>query len=176
MKLPVSWVVVLLAVCGCASVAPPTAPRPAAAVPAAASAASAPADRQAASAGALARERQWLQSWFEGTPVRIDQAADGALTVEVPRDFCFDRGRSSVKPPLAVVLDKLAESLRRVPQARLSLLAAPGDDAGAASLALDRAAQVHKHLVSRGVPAARLAPPTASSAAAVQLRMAAAPL
>jgi outer membrane protein OmpA-like peptidoglycan-associated protein len=170
MKLPVSLMAVLLAVCGCAAVAPPTAPQPPA------SAASAAVDRQAAAPAALTKERQWLQSWFEGTPVRIDQAADGAVTVEVPRDFCFDRGRSSVKPPLAVVLDKVAESLRRVPLARLSLVAAPGDDAGTASLAMDRAAQVHKHLLSRGVPAARLARPTVASTGAVQLRMEAAPL
>ena len=124
---------------------------------------------------ALAREQQWLRSWFEGTPVRIEQSGDGAVTVEVPRDFCFERGRSTVKPPLAVVLDKVAESLRRVPLSRLSLLAAPGDEPGAEALALARAAQVQKHLLSRGVQAARLAKPTASSAAAVQLRIESAP-
>lgn len=165
-------VAALLALSGCASVAPPMAPQPAAAPPAA----SAQADRQAAMPAALAKERQWLQSWFEGTPVRIEQAADGAITVEVPREFCFDRGRSALKPPLAIVLDKVAESLRRVPLARLSLVSAPGDEGGSASLALDRAAQVHKHLLSRGAPAARLAKPSASVADAVQLRMESAPL
>jgi len=76
-----------------------------------------------------------------------------------------------VKPPLAVVLDKLAESLRRVPTAQLSLIAAPGDDAGVESLALERAAQVRKYLLSRGVPATRLGKPITTPAAAVQLRM-----
>jgi hypothetical protein len=34
---------------------------------------------------------------------------------------------------------------------------------------------VHKHLLSRGVPAARLGRPTATAAAAVQLRIEASP-
>lgn len=123
---------------------------------------------------ALAVERQWLGSWFKGTPVRIGQRNDGAVTVDVPREFCFDRGRSSVEPALAAVLDKVAASLRRVPLAHLTLLAAPDDAAGSAQLALQRAAEVHKYLRSRGVSAARLGKPSAATAAAVQLRMEAA--
>jgi outer membrane protein OmpA-like peptidoglycan-associated protein len=156
--------VVVLAVCGCASVAPPAPTAP-----------SAPADQRAAVPAALAVERRWLQSWFEGTPVLIAQRNDGAVSIDVPREFCFDPGRSSVKPGLAAVLNKVAESLRRMPLARLSLLAAPDDTTGTAPLALQRAVEVHKHLLSRGVPAARLGRPTATTTAAVQLRIAAAP-
>jgi len=156
--------VAVLALGGCASVAPP-----------APSAPPAPADQRAAVPAALTIERRWLQSWFEATPVLIAQRNDGAVTVEVPREFCFEPGRSAVKPALAVVLDKLAESLRRVPLARLPLLAAPGDATGISPLALQRAIQGQKHLLSRGVPAAHLGPPTATAAAAVQLRMEATP-
>lgn len=155
---------VVLAVSGCASVGPPAPAAP-----------PAPADQRAGVPAALAVERQWLQSWFQGTPVLIGQRDDGAVSVDVPRDFCFDPGRSSVKPALAAVLNKVAESLRRVPLARLSLLAAPDDATGTAPLALQRAAEVHKHLLSRGVPAARLGRPTATAAAAVQLRIEASP-
>jgi outer membrane protein OmpA-like peptidoglycan-associated protein len=146
---------------GCTTTAPP---RPAA-PPASA------VDQRAATPAALATEKQWLQSWFNGTPVLIALRSDGAVTVDVPREFSFDAGRSSVKPPLAAVLDKLAESLRRTPLARLPLVAAPADPDGASALALQRATQVRTHLLSRGVPAARLANPTATAASAVQLRM-----
>jgi outer membrane protein OmpA-like peptidoglycan-associated protein len=112
-----------------------------------------------------------LQSWFSGTPVLIAQRDDGPLSVDVPLEFCFDMGRSDIKPPLGVVLDKVAESLRRTPKARLQLVAAPGDTVAASPLAKQRAAQVRKHLLSRGVPAAHLGYPTASTVAAVQLRM-----
>lgn len=119
----------------------------------------------------LAVERRWLQQWFEGTPVHIAQPQRDALAVEVPRDFCFDKGSAAVKPPLQAVLDKLALSLRRQPQARLQLVAAPADTGGDAALARQRAARVRDHLRSRGVPADRLGEARATTAAAVQLRV-----
>lgn len=102
----------------------------------------------------------------------IEAAGETAISVEVPREFCFDSGSSRIKPALAAVLDKVAESLRRHRQARLELLAAPADGAAASQLALLRAAQVRAHLASRGVPAARLAPPSAAATPMVQLRLA----
>ena len=158
-----------LAVCACTSVTPPG--------PAGSVASRAPqtaADQRAAAPAALGVERQWLQSWFKDTPVRIAQRSDGAVTVDVPVAFCFDAGRSSVKPALAAVLDKVAESMRRVPTMRLPLLAAPESATGTTPLAMQRALQMQKHLLNRGVAAARLGPPTASTEAAVQLRLEAA--
>jgi len=119
----------------------------------------------------LSVERQWLQSWFGGTPVVIDQRDDGPVNVEVPREFCFDKGRSVVKAPLAAVLDKLAESLRRNPAARLVLVAAPADAPAASPLSLQRATQLRTHLLSRGVPPSQVGNPTTTTTAAVQLRM-----
>ncbi len=153
---------------GCAT---KPAPPPTAAAPTTTPAAPAPAARPAA---LLATEREWLQSWFVGTPVVIAQQADGTVTIDVPREFCFDPGRSQVKPPLAAVLDKLAQSLRRS-AATLQGLAAPGDSVEGSRLALQRATQLRMQLLSRGVPADRLGTPTATTAAAVQLRMALTP-
>lgn len=157
------FALVLLA--GCAS--PPAPSR--AGGPAAGGAAPAPAPT--ARPLSLESERHWLQSWFDGTPVQIALRSDGALAVEVPRDFCFDAGRSAVKPALAAVLDKVAESLRRQRQARLTLLAAPGDPTPNAGLARQRALQIRAHLLGRGVPESRLAGPGNAVAAAVQLRL-----
>ncbi len=137
----------------------------------------APAPRAAPSAkpdAALATERAWLQSWFSGTPVVITQHNDGPVGIDVPREFCFDANRSQINPPLAAVLDKVAQSLRRT-GAQLSRLAAPGDSAAASPLALQRAKALHMHLLSRGVPAAQLGTPSATSVASVQLRMERAP-
>jgi hypothetical protein len=161
---------VALALGGCAGVTPP-----AATAPPTTGAPQAPADQRAALPAALATERQWLQQWFEGTPVLIAQRNDGAVTIDVPREFCFDAGRSSIRPALAAVLDKVAESLRRTPLARLPLLAAPDDAAGTAGLGVQRATQMQKHLLARGVPAPRLGKPTATVVAAVQLRIEPAP-
>ncbi len=149
--------VVALALCGCAAT-PGTG----------SDSSSASATRAAA---ALVTERQWLESWFSGTPVRITQRSDAAVGIDIPREFCFDPGRSHVKPALAAVLDKVAESLRRVPQVRLQLIAAPADSSLAAPLALRRATQIRAHLVERGVPAGQLGSPEGAPAEAVQLRM-----
>jgi outer membrane protein OmpA-like peptidoglycan-associated protein len=129
------------------------------------------ADQRAVMSPSLVVEKQWLQSWFHGTPVVIGQSSAGALSVDVPREFCFEPGRSNVKPPLAAVLDKVSQSLGRVPLARVSLLAAPDDKAATAPLALERANQVRKQLISHGVSAVRLSAPTAAVSGGVQLRI-----
>ncbi len=152
----------MLALQGCGTA--PTSPPPPA-PPAAPPAASAPRP------SGLAVERQWLQSWFEGTPVRITQRSESVFTIEVPRDYCFDAGRNGIKPPLAAVLDKLAQSLQRKSAARVELLAAPGDAAATPALAQQRAEAMRKHLLGRGVSSEQLGPPTASTVAAVQLRI-----
>ena len=144
-------------IAGCATVAPPHGP--------------ASADERTGSAEALTVERQWLQSWFQGTPVVIAQRIDGGLDIDVPGDFCFEPGRSKVLPALGAVLDKVAESLRRAPRVQVVLLAAPGDGVGTSPLATQRADQIAAGLRARGVAAARLAKPTAAALPAARLRL-----
>lgn len=186
----------VLVLAGCASVAPPRPGTPAAPpagtevtptskptpadAPPGAPATAAP-NARTAGAELLAIEQRWLQDWFRGTPVRIAQRSDGTLAVDVPREFCFEVGRSQVKPALGAVLDKVAESLRRRPGTRLTLLSAPGDpassgssastSAASATLALQRAAGVQRHLRDRGIALARLGEPMADGHASVQLRI-----
>ena len=168
MRSPALLLFAVLALWGCAGVSPLA---PVAQGPPLDQRADERAKERAAVQAALAVERQWLQSWFEGTPVVIAQRPDGTVTVQVPREFSFDPGRSRVKPALAAVLDKVAESLRRRPRTHLALLAAPGDTADTAPLAAQRALKVRSHLLSRGVPAARIGKPTATATAAVQLQI-----
>jgi outer membrane protein OmpA-like peptidoglycan-associated protein len=165
---PVFAAALALLVAGCSTTSPPpagarsSAPKP--------GAQSAPAGSPKAPVS-LDVERQWLQDWFKGTPVVIAQAANGDLDIAVPRAYCFDAGRSVIKPALGAVLDKVAESLRRQGDARLVLIAAPGDAAAAPALASERAARVRLHVRNRGVPESRLGPPARADGAAVQLRM-----
>lgn len=152
-----------------ATVAP--APAPSAPAPAA----STPAELRTAAASTLAVERQWLSSWFKGTPVVIAQRPNGAVVVEVPREFCFDPGQDVIKPALAAVLDKVSQSMRRTAIAELHLIAAPADASGsAATLGARRATRVYEFLRARGVPEARLTKPTSTGGTAVQLRIEAA--
>ena len=164
-----------LSLCGCASApqtpsstspAPPSAQAPAASAPPPTAA-----QQRTANASTLAVERQWLASWFKGTPVVVAQRPDGAVVVDVPREFCFDPGHDAIKPALAAVLDKVAQSLRRTPIAELHLIAAPADPNGVAALGVQRATKVFEYLRTRGVAVGRLAKPSATSGSAVQLRM-----
>jgi len=84
--------VIAAALAGCAGTSPaPTPPPP-----------TTPAQRTAA-AEALAVERQWLGTWFRDTPVKIAQRGDGAMTVEVPREFRQKLHRIWVDDQLAVL-------------------------------------------------------------------------
>lgn len=128
-------------------------------------------DQRAAAPANLAAERQWLSSWFKGTPVKIRQVDENAIAIDVPREFCFDAGGSKVKPALGAVLDKMTQSLQRVPIAQVTLIAAPADAQANSDLALKRAAQVQQHLRNAGVRADRLGKPSVASGPMVQLRM-----
>ena len=180
MKFATLPLAVALSLCACASdppssssssPAPSPSPATVAAQGPAASAPPTPAQQRTAAASTLAVERQWLASWFKGTPVVVAQRPDGAVVVDVPREFCFDPGRDTVKPALAAVLDKVTQSLRRTPTAELHLIAAPNDASGSATLGVQRATRVYDYLRAHGIPAGRLAKPSAASGAAVQLRM-----
>jgi outer membrane protein OmpA-like peptidoglycan-associated protein len=157
----VAFLAVVLSACGTTPL-PPEQPQPRPAPTA---------DQRAAVPAQFAAERQWLSAWFKGTPVRIRQVDESAIAIDVPREFCFDSGKSSVKPPLGAVLEKMTQSLKRLPLANVTLIAAPGDASGSSALALERAAHVHERLRSGGVAADRLGKPTVASAPAVQLRM-----
>lgn len=103
----------------------------------------------------LEAQRKHLVDALRGTPVTVESTADHRLRVEVPLKFCFDAGRSVVKPPLAAVLKEIATGLKPHAQAEVRI-AAPSDGAkGSAQLAQERAASTRDYLVSRGVPPLR---------------------
>ena len=93
----------------------------------------------------------------------------------MPRAFCFDPGQDTIKPALAAVLDKVAQSMRRTAIAEVHLIAAPTDaGGGAAALGVRRATRVYEFLRARGIPEARLTKPTSTGGTALQLRIEAA--
>lgn len=156
----------MLGLSGCA-VAPP-APAPARpATPSGAAPVTVPSTR----AEPLAAERRWLQSWFQGTPVVIHPSGPTTLGLEVPLVHSFEPGQVQLKPALATVLDKVAESLRRVPQARLRVLAVPAEPPAAAALAHTRGDRIRSHLIGRGISPVRMNAPTVADAPVVRLQM-----
>lgn len=104
----------------------------------------------------LAPEARWLSELFAGTPVQVIGEADGSVRIQVPLKFSFDPGTPTTVPsttpkaPLQAVLDKLSQSLKRRPAARLQAVS-PGPSAA------ERLAAIRSHLVAKGVPAWRVA-------------------
>jgi len=116
----------------------------------------------------LAAEQRRLADLFHGTPVVFQMQSDGSLRVEVPLRHSFDTGGSTVKPPLAAVLDRISKSQRG--QATRLQVAAPGD-AGAHNplLARDRAASTRDYMVAHGVAATRFSALTPTRSDAVEI-------
>ncbi|MDQ2778731.1 MAG: OmpA family protein [Pseudomonadota bacterium] len=115
-----------------------------------------PAARAGPDNDAIAIEQRWLLSYFKGTPVEIVRADDGALTVTVPAEFCFNPGSAVIKPPLAKVLEKVAQSLRRRSLLLVSAVEAPPDAKATSGLAVKRAQAVQRWLRKNGVDRRRL--------------------
>jgi outer membrane protein OmpA-like peptidoglycan-associated protein len=134
----------------------------------------APGAPPAPAATPLVTEQRYFEEWFRGTPVVIaaqPQGAQPTLQLDVPLAHSFEAGKADIKPALAAVLERVAESLRRQVGARISV-AAPADPGGQAGLAQHRAERVREHLVSRRIAAPRIALGGAGRAGApLQLRM-----
>jgi outer membrane protein OmpA-like peptidoglycan-associated protein len=102
----------------------------------------------------LVAEKQRLATALQGTPAVLALQADDSLRVDMPLRSCFDRGRATVKPPLAKVLDRMAVSQRN--ETTRLLVTAPTDPgANALALAMQRAVTARDYLVERGLDASR---------------------
>jgi outer membrane protein OmpA-like peptidoglycan-associated protein len=109
----------------------------------------------------LEAEQRRLAELFKGTPVVWQLTPEGALKVDVPAKFCFDKGTAVVKPPLAKVLDYVAPSAKAA--GMKAKVYAPADPHGATAVAHDRAASTRDYLVSKGVPVTHIAGLTPTS-------------
>lgn len=97
----------------------------------------------------LSAEQRRLADLFRGTPVVFELTAEGNMRVEVPADYCFDKGRAVVKPPLAKVLDYVATSAK-APGMKTRVTAPTKGATG--STVQERANSARDYLVSKGVP------------------------
>jgi outer membrane protein OmpA-like peptidoglycan-associated protein len=99
-------------------------------------------------------DKQELETALQGTPAALTIQADNSLGVHIPLRSCFDRGRATVKPPLAKVLDRMAARQRH--ETTHLLVTAPADPGGKAlALAMQRAVTTRDYLIERGLDASR---------------------
>jgi hypothetical protein len=157
------WVLLMVGLQACRTTQPPAPSTP---VPDASEATVPPSRPVMPPDAPLAAEARWLAELFAGTPVQVSGERDGSVRLAVPMKYAFDAPAAAApKPPLQAVLDKLSQSLKRQPAARLQ--AAPPAGKGSA----ERLAAIRSHLAGRGVPNWRVAAAAPAEADQVLLRL-----
>ena len=101
-----------------------------------------------------------MQQASAGTGVQVSQTADNRLKIGVPADAGFSTGSATLNPRMDPVLEQLAQGLVANPGETVQVLGftdSTGSDAINYPLSSNRAQTVKNFLVSRGVPAQRIA-------------------
>jgi len=126
------------------------------------------ATKAAATKANLAIEKLRLTELFRGTPVLFALQPDGNLRVDVPLQFSFETGKAAVKPPLAAVLDHIANGQRN--ELTQLVVRTPADPAvKGGTLVGERSASVHDYLVAHGLADARVTVAAPAGVAVVRI-------
>lgn len=107
----------------------------------------------------MEKQKREMEAATRGTGVQVSQTADNQLKLNVPSDVSFDVGRADIKPNLAPVLDRFAQTLRDNPGTTVRVIGhtdSTGNDAINDPLSVNRAASVRSYLAARGVDANRI--------------------
>ncbi|HEY0879191.1 MAG TPA: OmpA family protein [Zeimonas sp.] len=108
----------------------------------------------------MEQQKQAMQQATQGTGVEVTQTADNQLKLNVPSDVSFDTNSAQIKPNLAPVLDRFAQTLNANPGSTVRIIGHTdntGTDAINDPLSVNRAASTRQYLAARGVDPARIA-------------------
>lgn len=104
-------------------------------------------------------QKRAMEQATHGTGVEVTQTADNQLKLNVPSDVSFDTNSAQIKPDLAPVLDRFAQTLNANPGTTVRVIGHTdntGTDAINDPLSVNRAASVRQYLAARGVDPARI--------------------
>lgn len=108
----------------------------------------------------MQKQKAEMEAATAGTGISVSQTADNQLKLEVPSDVSFDTGSADIKPNLAPVLNRFAQTLNANPVTTVRVIGhtdSRGSDAINNPLSINRAASVRDYLGARGVQASRIA-------------------
>lgn len=108
----------------------------------------------------MEEQKRAMEQATQGTGVDVMQTADNQLKLNVPSDVSFDTNRADIKPNLAPVLDRFAQTLQQNPTTTVRIIGhtdSTGNDAINDPLSVNRAASTRQYLAARGVEAGRIA-------------------
>ena len=106
------------------------------------------------------KQKRDMEQATKGTGVQVTQTPDNQLKLEIPSDISFDVGRADIKPNLAPILDRFAQTLNENKAAKVRIIGhtdSTGSDAINDPLSVNRASSTRNYLASRGVDANRIA-------------------
>jgi outer membrane protein OmpA-like peptidoglycan-associated protein len=107
----------------------------------------------------MQKQKAEMEAAAAGTGIEVTQTADNQLKLEVPSDVSFDTNRADIKPNLAPVLDRFAQTLNTNTATTVRVIGhtdSRGSDAINNPLSVNRAASVREYLSARGVQASRI--------------------
>ncbi len=108
----------------------------------------------------MQKQKAEMEAAAAGTGIEVTQTADNQLKLEVPSDVSFDTNRADIKPNLAPVLDRFAQTLNANTATTVRVIGhtdSRGSDAINNPLSVNRASSVRDYLSARGVQASRIA-------------------
>lgn len=108
----------------------------------------------------MEQQKAEMEQATAGTGIDVEKTADNQIRVMIPSDAGFDVNRADIKPQLATVLTKFAESMRTNPATSIRIIGhtdSTGSDAINDPLSRERALSTRDYLVARGVGSSRIA-------------------
>lgn len=108
----------------------------------------------------MEQQKLAMEQATQGTGVEVTQTADNQLKLNVPSDVSFDTNSAQIKPNLAPVLDRFAQTLNANPGTTVRIIGhtdSTGNDTINDPLSVNRAASTRQYLAARGVDPARIA-------------------
>lgn len=107
----------------------------------------------------MERQRQELEAATRGTGVNVSRTADNQLKLDIPSDISFDSGSANVRPEFQAVLNRFAQGMKTLPNAKV-IIVGHTDNSGSAAvndpLSLHRANATREYVVRQGISAARI--------------------
>lgn len=107
----------------------------------------------------MERQRQELEAATRGTGVNVSRTADNQLKLDIPSDISFDSGSANVRPEFQAVLNRFAQGMKTLPNAKVIIVGHTDNSGGAAindPLSLHRANATREYVVRQGISAARI--------------------
>ncbi|MCB5197294.1 OmpA family protein [Deefgea salmonis] len=107
----------------------------------------------------MEKQRLAMEQAAQGTGIEVSKTPNNELKLEIPADFSFAVGSSTIKPSMQPILNRLAQTLNQNQSTQVRIVGYTdntGSDAINNPLSVNRAAATRNYLASQGVASQRM--------------------